>query len=225
MMKHLPVGATNVRKESGRSTISYSTPEYDYVLRYHFTDVFKRKGNTVELNSGGLKTTTTKARLNSCLAKTPGAFIWQEKGIWYYSGTEFFDGMKINTETGEFLNSQDSGESQRTRKKRIDKLIKQMESRILEGEIPLPALGDCLLCQLRAQNPGMRADCMELHLEEGYLHGSLLLCVAEWQNMDDLLRAALWDTSQDYGHWRSLAIKRLAKAFRRYARRECGLVS
>ena len=63
----------------------------------------------IELNSCGYRTFTTKARMNAFL---PVGNVYQVKGQWVYShghgeartDWKFFDGMLIDTETGQVVN-------------------------------------------------------------------------------------------------------------------------
>jgi hypothetical protein len=85
----------NTRIVNNGSTVS---------IRYHYTDIVKvnRDEMTIELNSNGWETVTTKAKMNLFLANV-GCSIFQQKFQWYLrdaSGAthEYHDGMKLNSD-------------------------------------------------------------------------------------------------------------------------------
>lgn len=69
----------------------------DKVLRLHNTDIIKWQGDKIILNSGGYKTTTTKARINQFLPDD--IKVYQKNGVWFIDNGayhfKFFDGIEL----------------------------------------------------------------------------------------------------------------------------------
>jgi exopolysaccharide biosynthesis protein len=78
----------------------------DVSVRYHQTEVARREGSRVTLNSGGWQTNTTKTRMVQFSREfCDGIFgVYQDKGQWFVSfcdgrtpeKCEFFDGMSFH---------------------------------------------------------------------------------------------------------------------------------
>lgn len=72
----------------------------DIVIRLHKTDIIcYHPDDSVTLNSGGYRTTTTKGRINAFLS--PKLHIYAEQGAWwidtsYQNPVEFRDGIRIS---------------------------------------------------------------------------------------------------------------------------------
>ena len=65
--------ATSIREENGYT-----------VVRYHKTDVVRFNSHTVELNTGGWRTPTTKLRMNQAAMQFGlGYKVWQSRGSWF----------------------------------------------------------------------------------------------------------------------------------------------
>jgi hypothetical protein len=88
------------RKLAHNTTLLVNLEEvYDIGIQYHYTEIVTYYLNgSVRLNSGGYKTSTTKARLNAFTPK--GINVWQQLGSWYVTTPagvfEFEDGMVIS---------------------------------------------------------------------------------------------------------------------------------
>lgn len=64
-----------------RSTVQITYPDSTRTIRYHDTDVLTFQPNGwIVLNSGGYRTSTTKARINEYQRI---ASVFQDKGHWY----------------------------------------------------------------------------------------------------------------------------------------------
>lgn len=149
--------------------------------RLYNTDVVTKKDNFYTLNSGGWRTVTTKDRINSF---TPGRFyaIYQENGIWYLSNqdqtTVFYDGIQLD-ETGKVISElfPDPAKEVKAMKKRIANFC----NLITKNNLPLPGNGDCWYCLMVTDNGETLGDATKnydhllSHMEENYLHGSLLV--------------------------------------------------
>ena len=66
----------------------------NFVIRLHETNIVTiTPKNHYILNNGGWQTMTTKDRLNKYLPCN----IYQEKGLWYLSGSLYYNGMELNS--------------------------------------------------------------------------------------------------------------------------------
>jgi hypothetical protein len=63
-------------------------------VRFHETFIVKYDSKGFELNTGGWKTPTTKARMN----EFGPVSVRSVKGVWHADGVEFFDGMRFKVE-------------------------------------------------------------------------------------------------------------------------------
>jgi len=135
-------------------------------------------GNTV-LTSGGWRTYTTKERLNRKYR------VWSEKGIWYIkepatgNTLEFFDGITFDG-SGKLVGEAKTIDHVRIKavKKKIAAYIKLVDDLI---QIPIPDDGDCWNCRFNFGN----GSCLESHLEEKYIHGSVIYRALEEKGYRD----------------------------------------
>jgi hypothetical protein len=67
-------------KKIDNNTIMYTDQDNWLCYRLHNTDVVKRKGNTVIINTGGWDTLTTRDRINKYAAPVR---VWRERGVTY----------------------------------------------------------------------------------------------------------------------------------------------
>ena len=142
-------------------------------VRLHNTDVVTTlaDGNIV-LDSGGWKCVTTKDRMN-CYSPFR---VSQSKGVWAVNGQDFYDGITF-TPSGELVTESRPVDlaSIARQKKVINKFVAQLS----KDNLPVPAAGDCLICRFKSDT------CLESHLEENYLHGSLLVNAMREKGYDD----------------------------------------
>lgn len=156
--------------------VANNTIEYwsngNRVIRLHLTDIitFHPDGSFI-LNSGGWRTMTTKGRINSFSPVN----VYSEKGVWYVANTVFYDGMHLD-ESGQLLSEAilDPTQENAKIKRKIAKFVKQIDSL---DEMPKPDNGDCWGCLMVAKDGShpMGTDCIQGHLDENYLHGSLII--------------------------------------------------
>lgn len=174
---------TNV--ESSRR-IDNNTYEIKYIngdraIRLHLTNIiiFKSNGDTV-LNSGGWRTATTKARINTFCNLS----VYQERGIWYVGErTIFYDGITFDN-LGRLL-----GSASKLDQKKIDKKLKSIKHycAIIDKleKVPEPSGGDCWHCFLRDKNGQTMGECFDnvdhlnQHLKDHYMHGSIIFKALE----------------------------------------------
>ena len=166
--------------------VSNNTIEYwkdgDRVIRFHLTDIITFKPDeSYILNSGGWRTMITKERIGSF---SP-ARVWADKGIWYLNGgVVFYDGIHFDKD-GKLLSTSipDPKKENAKIKRQIAKFVKR-----LDDEIPVPNGGDCWGCSMvtnEGQHP-MGSDCVKSHLDENYLHGSLLVRALQRAGYDNI---------------------------------------
>lgn len=221
----------------GNNTFRYKVKGGATIVRLHKTDIMTLlPDGRIMLDSGGWKTTTTKDRLSSLL---PGPYrIRSDKGIWYVSNgadsVAFYDGMILP----DAFSATDSSNVKRIREQRaLAKAINRFVRDTFPIDAPLlmPNNGDCWLCIKQQEQPrdrstgGMGAareqgqseqagqdyEHLRLHIEEGYLHGSLIVNAMLW--------AGYTDQSIGY-HFHMKGPHTSAKsAVRRYLRRKLGL--
>lgn len=181
---------------------------------YHETPIVTIEGNTITLTSGGWRTATTKKNINEVLGTENLPFgVYQENSVWYitkgqrYDKTDqrpFADGMQV-TRTG-FVGEVDTSEVDRI--KSIKKLVKKYCKAIAELEtLPEPNSGDCWVCSMFKG-----ADCLIDHLEEQYIHGSLIIRALEERGYAD--PAFIWHCGN-----RDMIVR----AVRRYFYRHLGI--
>jgi hypothetical protein len=165
-----------------------------FVIRLHNTDIVKIKEESNQtfftVNTDGWMTSTTKERINSF---TP-LRIFQKRGVWYVyqqiDGREeivqFFDGMTVD-QSGRVVNSAEASldgiEAGRKLDQMITDYIKKFCDQSIKEGLPLPRTGDCWDCGLysQAKSEQRNQDNMDhvySHLEETYIHGSLLVYAA-----------------------------------------------
>jgi hypothetical protein len=205
------------------NTFEYFREDGTRVIRLHTTDIMEfRPDGTIKLNSGGWRTVTTKERMNRYL---PCGRIYQDKGIWYYSGgrleqaiVAYSDGMVIDAKTGKPIDY-DPDEIDRIKRilKQINHFCKEMDK--LE-ELPEPSQGDCWGCLMF-----QTTDCLQSHLDEVYIHGSLIVRAMKDQGHSDAYLNWLWNPEYRDHSWSELARQTAIRAVRRYFKRYLGVGS
>lgn len=209
---------THAQKDpSKRNTIKYGIRNGDLIdqyLRYQDTDVIKwcANGNTV-LDSGGYRTVTTKARFNE-----HGIRVWQDRGVWFVSTpagpVDYFDGITIGND-GNVINPAPTNEKDRVKK--ITKRINKYCALVTADNIPEPSLGDCMICSM-FERDGKQSDCDHLvsHLDEGYMHGSILV---------NAMRATGYNDMQIGVHYSMRLHETFRRALRRFLKRRFAIGS
>jgi len=169
------------------NTMEYELPDGETCWQFHETIIARRfPDGRMWLRSGGFRTPTTKERLNRILdlCKT-GARIYQERGKWIVTRngnqTEFIEEMTLPT---------DGLPDHQDRKtdilhKQIERYVRKVARMIDKGTLPQPSNGDCWGCLMfdSKLKPGERTkddSHYRNHLEEQYVHGSLVLLALKW---------------------------------------------
>ena len=189
--KELMEGAQDLVKARivAANTIEYIQSDGSKVIRLHNTDILKfRHDGTIEYNTGGWFTPTTKRRINEFQSRIN---VYQEKSVWYFNLNaeggwrkrfDFFDGMIIDLD-GKIVNAE-KGKTEHDEKRRILKKIHAYIKGLRELEsLPSPdeSGGDCFYCQFTTDDQKSLGDAtsnhshLENHLDEGYYMYSLIM--------------------------------------------------
>lgn len=203
-----PVDIIGKPRKVSNNTFRWFRADGAEVIRLHYTDVvIKHPDGRVTLNSGGFRTPTTKSRLNvHCGVRYS---VFSEKGIWVVRDREtnrsaaFFDGMTLPMDID---NAQAiiAGAETTALAKKINAFVKKVDA-----GYERPSAGDCWVCKgMFAERP----DCLVSHLDEGYLHGTLIVNALKW--------AGYKDQQLPYVFGHKDIVKR---ALRRYLRRQLGI--
>jgi hypothetical protein len=216
-------------RKIGNNTLRYQLTDGSWCIQLHDTVIVRQyPDGDVELNSGGWQTVTTKSRMNEYM-DIPGMSVWQTKGQWFvgnWNGTSvpYHDGILVKPD-GTIV-GQDDAEAQAQQEsellKKIQKFMRAMSKHIDKHGIPLPNNGDCWFCLMKETSTGKPlGDCgggdtehLLSHVEERYIHGSLIVNALEWagyQNPGLIIQMKL-KTS-------------IMSAVRRYLKRKLGLPS
>jgi len=206
---HAGAVITHSKKDpSKRNTIKYGIRNGDLIdqyLRYQDTDIIRWCADgSIVLNSGGWRTVTTKARYSEHLT---GIRVWQERGVWYVTTAagkfEFYDGMVIYPDGSTI----DTGTAESDRSKDLTKQIAKYCKLVTPDNLPAPNGGDCWICCM-FERDGNKSDTdhLQSHMEEGYMHGSILV---------NAMRAAGYNDMQIGVHYHM----KLADTFKRALRR------
>jgi hypothetical protein len=176
----------NVTADTSR-VISNNTIEYTVggtrAIRLHDTDiiVFDDRGG-VTLNTGGWETNMTKNRINALQNK---ARLYSDKGIWYavVTGKQyvFEDGMRIGPRNG--VTGDGGDKAIKARRKKTKHIKAYCDAVAALDELPEPSGGDCFICQ--ARGGGGDAHCLQSHLDETYIHGTLIVNAMRSRGYDD----------------------------------------
>lgn len=160
----------------------------DIAVRLHSTDILTyHPDGTVTYETGGWWSVTTKDRFNRY--GPIGFGVYSDRGTWklYHRGEEiarFYDGLRLNPETGEIVNPELSPDFERvdTRNdemvKTIDRYVKRYDDEtirdLIARAIEEGTRGDCLGCQFGPDNP-LGTSHYETHFEEGYVMASVMV--------------------------------------------------
>jgi hypothetical protein len=178
------------------NTFEIIGPLGDKTIRLHFTDiVIFRPDGSIVLDSGGWRTVTTKARMNDFLPY--GIHVYQQDGFWYLSGfygssqwtVPFYDGIVIPAGGSRPEPATSAVHDELLHyKKLINLMCKEADKLAKDRCLPMPSSGDCLLCSFErgdemrkpGGNPLHNNHHILAHLEEQYLHGTLLYNAYLW---------------------------------------------
>ncbi len=168
-------------KKIGHCRALYTTDRFETV-RYQDTDIASKylANGHVILNSGGFRTKTTKENINRAMDMWGiPVSLYQAKSVWHVvaegSDHVFYDGIELDTD-GKVLDPHDEAEEAEAKmyQKQIKEYMLELKKVHTElGRYPEPSNGDCWLCMGGAPNDF--AEHVVQHLEEKYIHGSLIV--------------------------------------------------
>lgn len=197
-----PADQIQTSKIVANNTFEIFGPLGDRTIRLHYTDIMVfRPDGSIFLDSGGWKTVTTKERMNRYL---PGGMsLYQQDGFWYLDyhpsgwGAEggwtvpYTDKIVIPADLSK--PKQDAialneVATHKRLKRLINKMCREVKQMMDSNTLPTPNAGDCWTCsmfehaQLRENPRGKLSDSTHIvsHLEEGYIHGSLIANAYLW---------------------------------------------
>ena len=194
-------------------------PDDDLAIKLHATDIIiLHADNTYTLFSGGWQTVTTKERINRF---TP-ARIWQKKFVWYMwpDDTPFYDGIKVDAHGKPILVEDNQAAAAVAEQDYLEKMINRMIGHMRKlPKLPLPNTGDCFGCSMIGVNDKtsrpMGTDCVFGHLEECYIHGSLIVRAMQARGFSDYALWHHWKGWEQNHDWSRQTIRRAMRAFLR----------
>lgn len=206
------------RRKLANNTYVRRLPDDTIAIRLHDTDiVIVHPDDTFMLDSGGWRTYTTKDRIN----KFSPARVYQERNHWYVwpGPTPFFDGIIVDM-MGKPINV-DQGEADAAvaEQKKLDKQINRMIASLRKlDKLPHPNGGDCWGCFMMTDS-GERplgSDCVLGHLEDNYLHGSLIYRAMQWAGYRPEGISIHWHSWDGERGWSKEVIIRAMRRFLRH---------
>ena len=203
-------GRCKTSRKMANNTYLKRRSDNEIALLLHNTDIATyRDDGTVELNSGGWLTVTTKERLN----RFTDASIWSTNGVWTISistghGTweqrnegsvVWAEGVTLHPGgdvTGFMPRSEEAARDKRNRvmRARIKRFIKSITADRIIGAWENSG-GDCFICRAMGSDSG----CLASHLEDNYFHASLALNAvkaANYNNPDFIMSMIYHDALQ-----------------------------
>lgn len=180
--KEILEGIENIvsSKIVGNNTVKCILSTGEIIIVFHNTIIVSIKDNIYTLNSGGWRTPTTKDRINEFSPTR----ICQKNSLWYISGYLFYDGIQLNYK-GEIINKKIIPADVENKNKELKKKINKFCALITKNNLPIPDSGDCWYCSMKAADGISWGDNIKdydhllNHVEEGYVHGSLLVNAME----------------------------------------------
>jgi hypothetical protein len=177
-----------------RTGLEFDMTDGSHGWQLHDTLIARKYPNgRLWLNSGGWRTVTTKERINRILDN--GYRLWQERGVWYLSQSwdgpkvVFYDGIIIDPTDGPVARPEEESKV-RDVIKRIDKFMRHARKVFASDGVPTPSAGDCFFCQCKSPSK----DCIESHVDECCLHGSLIYNALKRRRRDEQI-GFIWNMS------------------------------
>lgn len=214
VLEGVDMGTILKSRITAKHTVEYSDTSGVKRTRYVQTDVVTEYPNgVIELTNGGYYTPTTKNRINEELPRS--WHIYQEKGQWWLmdgyrwgkTGNRFLfvEGVRLvpeiltsDTLTDGYHVEYPDGANPMVHMAEREELIKKINKYCREinklckaGELPRPEMGDCMVCSMfdqgetRTLAPGVNTDHLIAHLDEMYIHGSLIINALKWAGYSD----------------------------------------
>ena len=217
-------------KLAGSNTLRFETAAGAVCFKLHDTVVVTCHGDgRVTLNSGGWRTVTTKARMNQ---HAKPYRVASDRGVWTVYGegksVPYFDGITLPDAFESTGKAERAAKSERAKRARVATFVK---SNLKLGDpVPMPNDGDCWVClfgmdgspgasseAFSASNATGRPDpasCVAKHVEERYMHGSLVVRACRAAGYSDIQIRYIFSRPVD---------ARLQQTVRRFINRTLGL--
>jgi hypothetical protein len=191
LKENVPPEAVNVKRVAN-NTLYYELPNGARCWNLHDTRIVEIVDGYIILNSGGYQTQTTKERLNRYVPD--GWYLYQEKSQWYLriagDTIPYYDGitLPLTGEVSEVSAKNAEQEAKKTKKllKLINRYCNAVQELIDNDELPKPSPGDCWLCHFE------KPTCILSHLEEVYVHGTLIVNAYRWAGYRDNQLPYIW---------------------------------
>lgn len=191
-------------RKVANNTVEIYYEDGSRAIRLHDTDIVTFDGNKIIFDSGGWRTNTTKERMT----QFSPFFMRQEDGVWYINGHYYYDRITLDHQ-GNLLS--EKKEPDLAYNKKVKKQINGYVRLITTNNLPKPDSGDCWLCMLRDQEGNTMGehdtDHLWSHIEEGYVHGSILVNAMREKGYGDIQIAA---------HYQMGIVDTFRRAVRRY---------
>ena len=225
-------------KLTGRNTQSRKIGNNTYAVRkeraiavkLHNTEIvtFHQDG-AITFDSGGWRTSTTKARMN----EFSPARVLQARGVWTIS----IDGQSANYADGitwtdkKWIGAGEDPKEGLKLVKRLSRFAGAYMDAFDSGNVPTPSNGDCWGCLMVATNGerpmGGKSHILD-HLDENYFVPSLLMRAIERFPVSQTAKAYISDkwAGTDNGAWfASIGKEQLRKSLYRFLKAEIGIAA
>lgn len=184
------VGRNKNSKKLANNTYAIRNEDNSISIKLHQTSIITYyPGGRIVLNSGGYKTSTTKARLNEfspfSVSQKDGIWSICKQGEWNKS-VLFKDGMSFNH--GKFVGFNKSDADERKLRKQIKDYSKLVSKSL---PLPMPSGGDCWLCSI-LKNDNKDNSHLISHLKEGYVVPSLVKTALESAGCSPQGNGSIW---------------------------------
>lgn len=233
------LGKKDYRPLTGRGTRLVRLDSGCIAVEYHETNVVTYFDNgSVMLNSGGWKTSTTKARFDEYGPR--GWRVYQEKGSWYlinYADNGWDKENRMVYKDGVVLHPDGVAEGFGTEPdkglvKRIAKYATDYAAAFTSGQVESPSGGDCFYCSMvdvATGKPFGGTDHLESHMEEGYYVPSLLVNAIKEFPVCQLTMGSIGELwyrdNQLSDYFAKIAQDDIKKSIRKYMRRQFGFAN
>lgn len=131
-------------------------------IKLHNTDVLTFfENDSIQLNTDGWKTVTTKDRINRFLPD--GMYVYSERSVWYFRLGNWNEGTRylyedymiithdrhITDANGKAIKEHSPAQEKKKRNqlRKVDNYIKKFMAKLESGKLPAPGAGDCWYCQ------------------------------------------------------------------------------
>lgn len=163
-------------RKIGNNTYLQVRDDSTIAVKYHETDIVTyRSDSSITLDSDGWQTYTTKERMHRY---TPFR-VSQSQSEWTVTTDcgeyAYADGITFYSD-GTLLSGEGTP-SEAAQRKALRKAINAFARRAGEQN-PQVTSGDCLFCQWGAASAN---GCLQSHLDEDYIHGSLVYRALQWR--------------------------------------------